>query len=323
MVKKYPLKDADKATIEKIAQGVLNTYSLQHLTGLSAARALENEVSDLWALTEGNDSESLTEVRRRRGLSTSLPDESLMPTVFELDNGLLALAHVCRNHSDETLIEIFSDQVIDKSFLQSFAPLLLTHFSWSQAKYFDVWHKPNSQTAHNLLSMSGSKGFDCFVAASKNLLNLSTSNQLALVSFDLDKHWSWYEAEYKAFHIQRPELCETVEIEDPQDIEEAIAAGLCDVAYLNQEPIAMIMAEDSEELGCKGLLFRDILVAAKFRGKGYGAEVQRTFIKKHYAKYELFSGFIDTANIASLRNAAKQGREILRQEICVPTEHFK
>ena len=74
---------------------------------------------DLLKFNEGNDSESLAKVRTRRQLPNSITDEMLMPTIFEFENGLLLLASVWRNEADETLIEIFSDQVLDLVLLKT------------------------------------------------------------------------------------------------------------------------------------------------------------------------------------------------------------
>ena len=319
----YPLKDAEREVLNKISIGILSTYNLTPLPNLPFQKALSNEVEDLLTLCDGNDPESLIAVRKRRKLSECVTDEQLMPTVFELDCGRLILAHVCRNHFDETLIEIFSDQVIDLSCLKDLAPVLLERFSWANAKYFDVWQQPNSEISHSLMDLPGSVAWDCFVAASKNMLALETDVNISLQRFDIDKNWHWYQREYKAFHQERPELTESVAIEDKDDVIEAIENGLCDIAYYKGQPIAMIMAEQSSELGYKGLLFSDILVAKEFRGQSLGSQVQREFIKKHINEYDLFLGFIDYSNKASLKNAAKQGRQLLRQEIGVLTEHFK
>jgi len=322
MFKHYPLKDVDDHTLAKIAQGVLNTYYIDKLNDIDLNKALANEVEDLWELNEGNDKDSLAEVRIRRKLTDSVIDEMLMPTIFEFENGLLLLAHVCRNEADETLIEIFSDQVLDLSILKTIVPIINQGFSWSEAKYISVWTKPDTEAEKQLLALSGSLACDSFVAANQKQLVLTANSELTLRAFDLESDWPWYEHEYTRYLDKHPEMKDIVPISSKEDIEESISEYLCMCALKDGNVIGMIMAEESSELGYNGLMFTDIFIGESYRGKGYASPIQRLFIKENQDKFKLFSGFINKNNLPSLINATKQGRQLLRQEICMPTYHF-
>jgi len=322
MFKQYPLKDVDDLILAKIAQGVLNTYRIDNLHDIEQSKALVNEVSDLWELNEGNDSKSLAKVRIRRKLTDSVSDEMLMPTIFDLENGHLLLAHVCRNEADETLIEVFSDQVVDVAMLRTVIPMISQAFSWCTAKYVSVWAKPDTEVEKQLLALSGSLACDSFVAANQKQLVLTTDSELTLRSFDLVQDWPWYEQEYTAYLNKHPEMKDIVPISSKEDIEESISESLCVCAQLDGNVIGMIMAETSAELGYNGLMFSDIFIGERYRGQGYASPMQRLFIKDNLDKFNLFSGYINKDNLPSRNNAAKQGRQLLRQEICLPTYHF-
>ena len=322
MFKQYPLKDVSDDVLAKIGQGVLNTYHIDNLCDIDRKNALSNEIKDLLKFNEGNDSESLAKVRTRRQLPNSITDEMLMPTIFEFENGFLLLASVWRNEADETLIEIFSDQVLDLVLLKTVVPILNQAFSWALAKYISVWTKPDTQAEKQLFELSGSIGCDSFLAANQKQLVLTSNSELTLRAFDLEIDWPWYEKEYTHFLTQNPKMKDIVPISSKDEVQEAISDSLCVCALKDGNVIGMIMAEESSELGYNGLMFTDIFIGEHYRGQGYASPMQRLFIKEHFNKYQFFCGFINKENLPSLNNAIKQGRQRLRQEICIPVHHF-
>ncbi|WDE12129.1 hypothetical protein [Thalassomonas haliotis] len=321
-MKHYPLKEIKPDTLEKIAQGVLNTYYLDDLQEIDLNNALKNEIEDLWALTEGNDPQSLSEVRKRRKLSDSVTDQALMPQVFEQDDGQLFVAHVCRNEADETLIEIFSNLTLDLTILKEITPAICRAFSWCQAKYIAVWTRPDSKAEKQLLALPGTLPCDSFVAAEQNQLILNTETNICLRPFNLEQDWPWYQQEYNKFLAEQPKMKAIVPISEKEDIEEAIENNLCACAILGNKPLGMIMGETSSELSYNGLLFSDIFIAGQYRGLGYASPIQRLFIKEKLNEFDLFLGFINRDNMPSMKNALKQGRRLLRQEICIPRTHL-
>ena len=319
-MKHYPLKDVKPELLTRIAQGVLNTYILDQLKNINQDKALENEIKDLQALNEGNDPQSLNEVRKRRQLSDTLPDEALMPQIFELDSGQVLLAHVCRNEANETMIEIFSDLSLDLTKLKAITPQVCKAFSWCQPKYIDIWARPGSEVEKQLLSLPGALACDSFVAAELHQLLLATDTDIRLRPFNLEQDWPWYEQEYNDFLAKNPKMKSIVPISEKDEIEAAIKNNLCACAMLGDQPLGMIMAESSQELGYNGLLVTDIFIAGQYRGLGYASPMQRLFIQENINKYNLLLGFINGVNTPSLKNAFKQGRRLLRQEICIPRE---
>ncbi|WDE05159.1 GNAT family N-acetyltransferase [Thalassomonas viridans] len=321
-MKHYPLKNAGPEIVARIARGILNTYDLSGLPCIDRDKALANEIKDLLVLNEDIDPESLNKVRQRRRLDDTIADEALMPQIFERDNGQVLLAHVCRNEADETMIEIFSEEALDLAELRKVTPAICRTFSWCRPKYINVWTRPYSAIEKQLLALPGSLACEGAVAAKKEQLLLETDSPLQLRPFNLGQDWPWYQQEYNNFLAENPKMKTIVPITDKEDIEQAIADKLCVCAVLGDEPIGMIMGESSQELGYNGLLITDIFIAGQYRGSGYAAPMQRLFIKENYREFDFFLGFIDRNNLPSLKNAFKQGRKVLRQEIYIPTAHL-
>ena len=314
----YPLEQITEDKLRRLAQGVLNSYRLDGLEHLDVEKAIANETTDLLALDEDTDPESLREVRQRRQIADSVPDCDLMAQVVELDNGELLLANVCRNDADETLIEIFTETAPELPLLQQVVPYLRRLFAWCTPKYIAVWPQPGSPNADELLALPGGLPGDSLVAAETAKLQLAVDSELTLRPFELERDWPWYEREYQAFLAEHPHMEHIVPISEREEIEEAIEAGLCCMAHYRGEPLGMLMAETSNELGYRGLLFSDIFIAGPFRGQGFASPMQRLFLNQQLDNFDFFLGFIHASNTPSWRNAAKQGRVLLRQEVYVP-----
>jgi len=84
----------------------------------------------------------------------------------------------------------------------------------------------------------------------------------------------------------------------------------------------MVMGEVSEELGFEGLLVSDIFIAKQFRGQGLASPMQRLYYKLHNENFNFFFGYIDASNKPSYKNALKQGRKLLRQELYLPAQLY-
>ena len=314
----YPLEQITDDKLRRLAQGVLNSYRLEGLAHLDVEKALANETTDLLALNEGRDPESLQEVRQRRQIADSVPDDDLKAQVVELDSGDLLLAHICRNDADETLLEIFTEAAPTLELLEQVVPCLRRLFAWCTPKYIALWPQPGSSNAEVLLALPGSLPGDSLIAAEKARLQLAVDSELTLRPFELERDWPWYEREYQAFLAGQPHMAHIVPISEREEVEEAIEAGLCSVALYRGEPLGMLMAESSSELGYRGVLISDIFIAGPFRGRGFASPMQRLFLNQQLDNYDFFLGFIHASNTPSWCNAAKQGRRLLRQEVYVP-----
>lgn len=313
-----PLKDISDENLQRLSEAVLQSYSYQGLDGFDREAAVENERKDLWALTEDEDPKSLQEVRERRGLGADIQDDELMAQVFELDNGGLLLANVCRNEADETLVEVFSTETHDKAFVDFWADHLKRFFYWAKPEFLVCWPQLGSDGAKELAAIEGSFVADTFVAGAMKGIPLDQNHPLTFRAFSMDEDWPWYEQEYQAFLDQNPTFKHIVPMSDKEELEEACDEGLCEVALYNGQLLGMVMAEISSELGFNGVLISDIFIAGSFRGKGFASSLQRGFLASRKDQFAFVCGYIDARNPASLANAHNQGRKQLRQECYIP-----
>ncbi|MBB6521429.1 hypothetical protein [Pseudoteredinibacter isoporae] len=314
----YPLKDISNDNLRRLSDAVLQSYCFEGLANFDKEAALENERTDLWSLTDDDNPESLQGVRERRGLGADVQDEELMARVFELENGGLLLANVCRNDADETLIEVFSTEVHDKTFFDNWAGYLKQFFYWANARYFVCWPRVGSEGARQLSEIEGSYMADGFWAGAMKNIPLVQNHALEFRPFSMAEDWEWYEREYQAFLEQNPKFKYIVPISDEEELEEACEEGLCDIALYKGEKLGMVMAESSAELGFDGVMISDIFIASAFRGKGFASSLQRGFLASRNEQFAFVCGYIDARNPASFSNARNQGRALLRQECYIP-----
>ena len=320
----YPLYKIDEKCLRRLGQGVLKTYNLNKIIGLDTEKAIAKECEDLLALNEDCNAEHFAELRQRRAISDSVPDDDLYAQVVEADDGSLFIVSVCRNDDDETMFEVFSEHPLSEPLLAQLVRYISKVFCWCTPRYICIWPAPGSIPAKQLLSLAGSRAVDSLLAAQDPKLTVDEllCADIALQPFELDKDWPWYERDYTQFLMQHPEMATIVPISEKDDISEAIAAGLCSAAFYRGKPLGMIMAESSDELGFNGLLISDIFITGQFRGQGFASPMQRLYYQQHMQGFEFFFGYIHADNKPSYNNALKQGRELLRQEVYLPAHLF-
>ena len=71
----YPLYKIDEKCLRRLGQGVLKTYNLNKIIGLDTEKAIAKECEDLLALNEDCNAEHFAELRQRRVISDSVPDD--------------------------------------------------------------------------------------------------------------------------------------------------------------------------------------------------------------------------------------------------------
>ncbi|MGO2372587.1 MAG: hypothetical protein ACTH5C_09550 [Pseudoalteromonas prydzensis] len=320
----YPLYKIDDVCLHRLGAGVINTYNLTDITNLDTEKAINKECQDLLALNDDCTSDDFIELRQRRNISDNVPDDDLFAQVVEGNNGNLFSVSVCRNDDDETMLEIFSEHSITESVLKELVSYIRKVFCWCRPKYICVWPAPASPQAQQLLLLPGARAVDSLLGSQAPLLDVSNTLKadISLQPFELEKDWPWYEQEYNQFLTENPAMANIVPISDKEELRESIEAGLCSMAFYQNQPLGMVMGEVSEELGFDGLLVSDIFIAKQFRGQGLASPMQRLYYQQHTQDFELFFGYIDASNMPSYKNALKQGRKLLRQELYLPAQLF-
>lgn len=320
----YPLYKIDQECLHRLGKGVINTYNLTGITNFNIEKAINKECQDLLALNDDCTSDDFIELRQRRDISDNVPDDDLFAQVVEGNDGNLFIISVCRNDDDETMFEIFSEHSFTESALKEVVVYIRKVFCWCTPKHVCVWPAPKSPQAQQLQSLPGARAVDSLLGSQTPLLDVSDALKAAisLQPFELDKHWVWYEQEYNQFLTENPAMASIVPISDKEELSESIEAGLCSMAFYQGEPLGMVMGEVSEELGFDGLLVSDIFIAKQFRGQGFASPMQRLYYQLHEPNFEFFFGYIDATNIPSYKNALKQGRKLLRQELYLSAQLF-
>lgn len=318
----YPLYKIDELCLRRLGGGVLNTYNLTNITHLDTEKAINKECRDLLALNDDCTSDDFIELRQRRNISDSVPDDDLFAQVVEDNSGNLFIISVCRNDDDETMFEIFSEHSLTESALIQLVSYIRKVFCWCTPEHICVWPAPESLQAQQLLSLPGARAVDSLLGTQTPFFDVSDALKadISIQPFELDKNWAWYEQEYTQFLTDNPTIANIVPISDKEELSESIKAGLCSMAFYQNKPLGMIMGEASEELGFNGLLVSDIFIAKQFRGQGFASPMQRLYYKLHNEGFNFFFGYIDASNKPSYKNAVKQGRELLRQEVYLPAQ---
>ncbi|KID57530.1 hypothetical protein JF50_10080 [Pseudoalteromonas luteoviolacea] len=317
------LANATKSELHRLTQGVINTCEISPLLHFDLNGAMDAESKDLMARCDDYKN-GFAEVRARRQISDTVPDEHIHDQIVTLPCGALWLAGIYRNHQDLTFIEIIGEHTVEYSDLQHYLPDILRFFSWCQPEIVSVWSKPHSDHFKLLANLRGVEIEDCFWGAETANINIPTNEEITLLPFDMAADWHWYEQEYKAFHHDVPHLKDRLEIEDKESVAELVEKNLAFVAYHGDQPtqkVGVILLDPCTELGYKGLLINEFIISKAFRGQGFGPKIQAAMIDKIRAQYDFVCGYIYSGNHASMNNA-KYTRSLLRTELTLPIEHF-
>ncbi|AOT07643.1 hypothetical protein S4054249_07215 [Pseudoalteromonas luteoviolacea] len=317
------LDTATNSELERLTRGVIDTCDIAPLSRFDLNAAMDAESKDLQSRCDDYKN-GFAEVRARRQISDTVPDEHIQDQIVTLPCGALWLAGIYRNHQDQTLIEIIGERTVEFSELQRYLPDILSFFSWCQPEIVSVWSKPHSEHFKLLANLHGAEVEDCFWGAETTNIDIPKTNEITLAPFNMTADWRWYEQEYQTFHHDVPHLKERLEIEETESVAELVEKNLAFIAYLTQQPtqkVGVVLLEPCTELGYKGLLINEFIIAKAFRGRGFGPKIQAAIIDKIRESYDFVCGYIYSGNHASMNNA-KYTRSLLRTEITLPIEHF-
>ncbi len=317
------LSKITKQELKDIATGIINTYDTSGLSRFNLEKAVTAESEDILERCDEYE-DGFSEVRQRRNISNEITDEQLHDQVIHLPNGSVWLAGIYRNDDDKTILEVLSSQSLNAEILANYLPDVLAFFNWCQPELITVWAQPESKEANSFLSLQDAQIEDCFWGAEMADIPKSQQSNITLRPFDLKLDLSWYQEEFRTFHQEHPQLANRVEMEDQETLEEAMEENLLFVAEDNSKTrnrIGMLMAESSAELGYKGVLASDFLIAKEYRGQGYAEKIQSALLKQLEAEFDFFCGYIFSGNLPSTHNA-KKNRQLIRTELAIPIKHF-
>ncbi|MFT4627035.1 MAG: RimJ/RimL family protein N-acetyltransferase [Myxococcota bacterium] len=117
-----------------------------------------------------------------------------------------------------------------------------------------------------------------------------------------------YDALYRQFHREAPELRDEVLPSEPADLSDCVHADQLWLASVDGEWAGVVGARPEADGALRGWCVVEEILGRGFRGRGLGAALQRHLIARLPAE-GLLHGTIHPSNIASLRVAARCGRE--------------
>ena len=119
-----------------------------------------------------------------------------------------------------------------------------------------------------------------------------------------------YLNEYKNFHDKINNLKDEVKPESLEDFKDAICNQLLYKIFINGKHAGIIAGSAFDYYGVKGVCILEEILYSSFKGKGYGAYLQKEFAKKLQGRYQLLWGTISSLNQPSLKTALRNGRKV-------------
>ncbi|MDX2176543.1 MAG: GNAT family N-acetyltransferase [Candidatus Sumerlaeia bacterium] len=145
-------------------------------------------------------------------------------------------------------------------------------------------------------------------------------DRIRLVPQEPGDYYDEYCETYDEFARATPELNERVARESLASLRGCHQWGACFRVAVDGEAAGVIAARPEHTDGLEGWVVIEEILAAGFRGRGFGAALQRHLIEElEDERFPLLIGTIDALNEPSLRTARRVGREDVGGWSFVPT----
>ena len=142
----------------------------------------------------------------------------------------------------------------------------------------------------------------------------SISDSIELVALTNLEFYDEYIKEYEIFHKRNPALSSVVKAESIDDFKEAIQDELLYKIIINGSTAGLIAGLARDYYGLKGVNILEEILFDTFKGKGFGAYIQKAFTLKLKNRYFVLWGTISDLNLPSLKTALKNGRRVTEIE---------
>ena len=124
--------------------------------------------------------------------------------------------------------------------------------------------------------------------------------------------YDWYRSEYEKFHKSNPEYVDRITVNSPEAMEHCLDENLLFLLTEEDAKVGLIAGSNEIFLDRPAIYLDEILIAQKFRGKGYAKKLLGSFINLLNAEY--FTCHIDIDNFPSTKTALRSGQTIFSQE---------
>ena len=300
-----PLDFKDFASIS------LSTYNLDDLN-IDDKKAIKALSSDIQKQVITFNKRAVKEIRCKKfKIKNTLPYH-YSEKIFQLDKKkrlICGIRHLNLNPEEPFLQILTNFKTSKKELLKIYKNTLQKHFAVFNPKFIQIHHhRPIKE------NINASCFYVQHASVIQKLPNLSKSNKIELINPSNDDYYKWYVKGYKKFHKENPKLATKVPMNEKDLMESSRKEGLLKLARYNGQIIGLIAANRDSFLGMPGIYFLEIFIDEKFKGKGLGKSLQRTFIKDCCSKNEIVWGTIDFANKPSVKTALANKRKLIRAE---------
>lgn len=151
------------------------------------------------------------------------------------------------------------------------------------------------------------------VGSIENLLAIELNqikDEIVLKPLHNTNFYDNYLKEYELFHQASPEFKFVVRAESLDDFQEAIKENLLFEIVINGKMGGIIAGSATDYYGVNAAYIVEEILYDPFRGKGFGAYIQKAFTKKLKGRFSLLWGTISDLNYPSLKTALKNGRQV-------------
>jgi len=151
----------------------------------------------------------------------------------------------------------------------------------------------------------------------KELLEIKLAprpEKLELIPLLVMDFYDDYIYEYKLLYNAAPFLRSEVKTESLDSLNESAKNGLLFKVLINDKCAGVIGGYIEDYFGQKEVCILEELLFSSYRGKGFGAYLQKAFAEKMLDRFSILWGHISYLNPASLKTALKNGRKITEIE---------
>lgn len=311
----------DSSLYAKVA---LESFSLARFPQLEKEKALEELKAELMARFELNK----PAVLERRCSFFNIPQiqkEDYRERVLHLSPDLRIVAGIRHlgGNTDFPFVDVWPGFTVSSdAHLESIAVAVKKDFKLFSPTSFSLWLNPQTEFPRVLgkrIQVS-QQYIAAPILAISGKEKLAGEVEITIQSVRDDTYYTWHVNAYKAFHVMNPELKDWVLPLDKEAFGRCREENLLYAAIRAGNCIGLIGGYRKNLLGMAGLHITELLISPEQQGKGYAPIMQKLFIERVGADFEVVWGTIDAKNIPSTRTALRVGRFPVRSEYFIPLD---
>jgi len=286
-------------TIDKelfIEAGIKYIYQLDEFDSKSVYHQIAAEFDEILELNNSN-------VLKERAAYFQIAEASDYSNhLIETDEGCV-IAGIRHLGSDRNTPFIFVWPTFKISSVANIVDSVLPYFEMFKPGLMCYWCRPDC-------SDSGAR-----VVQQRFIGQISEMIKDDLPLCQSQQYYEWYKSEYDKFHLEKPEFKNRIQINSKAVMDGSAKEGLLYLLIRDQNKIGLISGERERFLNKPAIYLNEILIAQRYRGRGYAKRLLASFVNTLDADY--FVCDIDADNLPSIQTALRSGQKVFSQEIFV------